>query len=115
MKTETRRQNVQTTPACWQREAPCPCLRVESRGNEMRLFPYQHLVSASFLHGEGMEMLRLTFSSHDVEIAGHNLRPLFLALQDFAVKWVRLMPERYRTLEATDDGLITEIRIEDAK
>jgi hypothetical protein len=57
----------------------------------------------------------LAFSSHDVEIAGHNLRSLFLALQDFAVKWVRSMPERYHTLTAGDSGLITEIRVEDAK
>src|SRR6059058_4204007 len=41
------------------------------------------------------EILRLTFSSHDVEIAGRNLRALLLALQDFAVKWLRSMPERY--------------------
>jgi hypothetical protein len=50
-----------------------------------------------------------------VEIAGHNLRSLFLALQEFAVKWVRSIPERYHTLAAADGGLITEIRIEDAK
>jgi hypothetical protein len=115
MKTENRRQTVQATPACWQREAPCPCLRVETRANEMRLFPYQHLVNASLIDKEGVETLRLAFSSHEVEIAGHNLRPLFLALQDFAVKWVRSMPERYHTLDAAADGLITEIRIEDAK
>lgn len=40
---------------------------------------------------------------------------LFLVLQDFAVKWVRSMPERYHTLTAADDGLVTEIRIDDAK
>ena len=114
MKIENRRQTVQTTPACWQREAPCPCLRVETRANEMRLFPY-HLVNASLINSEGVETLRLAFSSHDVEIAGHNLRSLFLALQDFAVKWVRSMPERYHTLAAANDGLITEIRIEEAK
>ena len=81
----------------------------------MRLFPYQHLINASLVHGEGVETLCLAFSSHDVEIAGHNLRSLFLALQDFAVKWVRSIPERYHTLDAAVDGLITEIRIEDAK
>jgi hypothetical protein len=32
-----------------------------------------------------------------------------LSLQDFAVKWVRSMPERYHALAAADDGLITEI------
>ena len=115
MKIENRRQTVQTTPACWQREAPCPCLRVEISPRESHLFPYQHLVTASLIYGEEAETLHLTFSSHDVEIAGHNLRSLFLALQDFAVKWVRSMPERYHTLAAADDGLITEIRIEDAK
>jgi hypothetical protein len=115
MKTENRRQTVQATGACWQREAPCPCLRVETRANEMCLFPYQHLVNASLVNSEEVETLRLAFSSHDVEIAGHNLRSLFLALQDFAVKWVRSMPTRYHTLPAANDGLITEIRIEDAK
>jgi hypothetical protein len=115
MKTENRRQTVQATPACWQREAHCPCLRIETRANEMCLFPYQHLVNASLTNSEGVETLRLAFSSHDVEIAGHNLRSLFVALQEFAVKWVRSMPERYHTLAAADDGLITEIRIEDAK
>jgi hypothetical protein len=115
MKIENRRQTMQATPACWQREAPCPCLRIETSPNESHVFPYQHLVNASLTNSEGVETLRLSFSSHDVEIAGHNLRSLFLALQEFAVKWVRSIPERYHTLAAADGGLITEIRIEDAK
>jgi hypothetical protein len=115
MKSENRRQTVQATPACWQREASCPCLRVETRANEMRLFPYQHLVNASLIDSEGVETLRLAFSSHDVEIAGHNLRSLFLALQEFAVKWVRTMPERYEGLETGDGGVITGIQIDEAR
>ena len=115
MKTENRRQTVQATPACWQREAPCPCLRIETSPNESHIFPYQHLVSASLISAEQKETLRLSVSSHDVELHGRNLRTLLLAVQDFAVKWVRAMPERYHTLAAADDGLITDIRIEDAK
>jgi len=80
----------------------------------MRLFPYQHLVNASLIDKEGVETLRLAFSSHDVEIAGHNLRSLFLALQDFAVKWVRSMPERYHVLEPGENGIVSSIRIHDA-
>ena len=114
MKIENRRQTVQTTPACWQREAPCPCLRVQTRANEMRLFPYQHLVNASLINSEGVETLRLAFSSHDVEIAGHNLRSLFLALQEFAVKWVRSMPGRYHGLEHPENGAVSSIRIREA-
>ena len=113
MKTENRRQTVQATPACWQREAPCPCLRIETSPNESHVFPYQHLVNASLTDSEERETLRLTFSLHDVEIQGRNLRALLLALQDFAVKWIRAMPERYHALEFGENGVVSSIRIRD--
>ena len=115
MKTENRRQTVQATPACWQREAPCPCLRIETSPNESYVFPYQHLVTASLTSAEQIETLRLLFSSHDVQLQGRNLRTLLLALQDFAVKWLRAMPERYEGLETGDGGVITGIQIEEAR
>ena len=115
MKTENRRQTVQATPACWQREAPCPCLRIEISPNESHVFPYQHLVTASLTSAEQTEALRLSFSSHDVELQGRNLRTLLLALQDFAVKWLRTMPERYEGLETGNGGVITGIQIEEAR
>ena len=115
MKTENRRQTVQATPACWQREAPCPCLRIETSPNESHVFPYQHLVTASLTSAEQTETLRLLFSSHNVELQGRNLRTLLLALQDFAVKWLRAMPERYEGLETGDGGVITRIQIEEAR
>jgi len=103
---------VSPTPACWQREAPCACLRVETSPREAHVFPYQHLVTASLNHGQEPETLRLTFSSHDVEIAGRNLRPLLLALQDFAVKWVRAIPERYHALEPGENGAEVALSIQ---
>jgi hypothetical protein len=115
MKIENRRQTVQATPACWQREAPCPCLRIETSPNESHVFPYQHLVTASLSHSDQMETVRLTFSSHDVELQGRNLRTLLLALQDFAVKWLRTMPERYEGLETGDSGVITGIKVEETR
>lgn len=115
MKHETNRPSVPSAPTCWQREGPCACLRIEISGSEAQLFPYQHLVTASLSHAESSEILRLTFSSHDVEIAGRNLRALLLALQDFAVKWLRAIPERYARLELGENGVITSIRIEEAK
>jgi hypothetical protein len=115
MKIENRRQTVQATPACWQREAPCPCLRVETSPNESHVFPYQHLVTASLTSDEQTETLRLLFSSHDVELQGRNLRTLLLALQDFAVKWIRAMPKRYEGLETGDSGVITGIKVEETR
>lgn len=114
MKNEIRRQTLQAAPACWQREAPCPCLRIETSPNESHVFPYQHLVTASLTSAEDTETLRLSFSSHDVELEGRNLRTLLLALQDFAVKWLRAISERYRPLEDTDHGVIWRITVQDA-
>lgn len=80
-----------------------------------QVFPYQHLVTASLDCADEAEILRLTFSTHDVEITGQNLRALLLAVQDFAVKWLRAIPKRYEALGNSDDGVITCIRIEEAK
>ncbi len=96
MKTELRRSIAQTSPPCWQREAPCPCLRIETSPRVSQILPYQHLTTASLNRDDKVETLRLLFSSHDVELRGHNLRTLLLALQDFAVKWIRAMPERMK-------------------
>ena len=60
-------------------------------------------------------MLRLTFSSHDVEITGRCLRELLVAIQDFAVKCVRVVPERYHGVAAADASLVLSIRITPAR
>lgn len=114
MKSETNKRTVSSAPTCWQREAPCACLRIETSPRESHLFPYQHLVTASLNYGEEAETLRLSFSLHDVEIKGRNLRTLVLALQDFAVKWIRAMPQRYHSLEPGENGVISSIRIHEA-
>lgn len=79
------------------------------------MFPYQHFVTASLECGDEAEILRLAFSTHDVEITGRNLRSLLLAVQDFAVKWLRPVPQRYEALGNSDDGMISRIRIQEAK
>jgi hypothetical protein len=115
MKSEHNRRIAPAGPTCWQREAPCACLRIETSDRGAQVFPYQHFITASLDCGDETEILRLTFSTHDVEITGRNLRALLLAVQDFAVKWLRAIPQRYETLGASEDGVITRIRIEEAK
>lgn len=112
---KSERRTATSAPTCWQREAACACLRIEISDRAAQVFPYQHLVTASLDCGDEAEILRLIFSTHDVEITGRNLRALLLAVQDFAVKWLRAIPQRYEALGTSDDGLITRIRIEEAK
>jgi hypothetical protein len=42
------------------------------------------------------------------------LRGLLLALQDFGVKGIRAMPQRYQQLEAVENGVVSRIHIHDA-
>ncbi len=111
---KSERRTVTSALTCWQREAPSACVRIEISAQSVHLFPYQHLVTAFLDVGGESETLRLSFSSHDVEISGRNLRPLLLAIQDFAVKWLRAIPQRYEQLAAGDDGVITSIKVKEA-
>ena len=115
MRTEQNRRTTPSAPTCWQREAPCACLRIEASPHEQQFFPYQHLVTASLSGEDDAETLRLVFSSHDVQIAGRNLRQLLFALQDFAVKWIRPVPPRYQALGNEGEGMIFSIRIIEAQ
>ena len=101
-----------TAPICWQREAPSACLRIELLNGEIHLFPYPHLAAARLTRiGEESETLHLTFSTHEIQIEGHNLRDLVLGIQDFAIKWLRAVPERFRAVATIRDGMISNIRI----
>lgn len=111
MKTDHSKRAGPSAPTCWQREAPSACLRVETSPRAAQIFPYQHLVTATLSCEDTTESLRLSFSSHDVQITGRNLRPLLVAIQDFAVKWLRALPERYHVLQASDDATISSIEI----
>lgn len=111
MKSETNKRVVSSAPACWQREAPCACVRIEISARETHILPYAHLVSASLISTGDSDTLHLAFSAHDVEIGGRNLRALLLALQEFSVKWIRAMPNRYQSLEPDENGVVSRIHI----
>ena len=108
----TSASTASTAPACWQREGPSPCLRVELLNGDAHLFSYQHFVTAVLTrNGDGAETLQAMFSTHELAIEGKGLRDLLLNLQDFAVKWVRPSPNRYHALADNTDGIITTISI----
>ena len=110
-RSESNKPARPATPICWHRQTAFACLRIEPPSGELRVFPYQHLVTAVLTRLDDGEMLHLVFSSHEVEITGRNLRDLLLALQDFAVKWVRSTPERFAVLVGNESSIVTGIRI----
>jgi hypothetical protein len=82
---------------------------VEISGAEAHIFPYQQLVTASLVHENAVDVLRMAFSSHDVEITGRNLRELLVGLQEFSVKWLRTVPDRYQGVVVAESVMITKV------
>jgi hypothetical protein len=87
---------------------------VEISATEAYLFPYQHLATASLIHRVHEDTLRIAYSTHDVEISGTNLWELLVAIQDFAVKWIRIMPQRYQGASDKACRTISEIAVKPA-
>lgn len=104
------------TPTCWQREAPSACLRIELPDGTQNLLSYGHFVTATLTRSEsGLEIIRISFSSHELEIEGRGLRDLLLGLQDFAVKWIRTAPARYQPSPVDAAGIVSSIKITTAE
>jgi len=104
--------NAAAAPACWQREGPSACLRVELPNGETHLFAYQHFVTAVFT-ATMREPKRRVLSSRRTP-SKWKAAPsanCCSGYQEFAVKWIWSTPERYQALPAGSDGTITGIRI----
>lgn len=74
MKRTSTDPTTRTAPACWQRESTTACLRIELESGETHLLPYNRFITALRSKADdGSETLRIVFSSHEVDIQGHNL------------------------------------------
>ena len=93
---------------CWNKDAQAQSLRVEFNSDDFYLFPYTHLVYAKMEHHGARETLTVSFTTHDLCIAGKNLRELGIAFQKLSVDWVRAVPKRYAAL-AVGNGVLIEL------
>ncbi|MGO9245078.1 MAG: hypothetical protein ACLPT4_14645 [Verrucomicrobiia bacterium] len=97
--------------SCWNRDYQTQALRVELADGSSYVFPYTRLAFVRFESGNDNDTLRLRSDTHEIQIIGENLRPLELALQKFAVDWVKGLTERYN-MEPSDDSVrITSITV----
>ena len=111
--TEPRVDSGASTKAllCWSRDTHTRSLRVELQDGRFFLFPNHHFLFAEFQSGDGDDTLRLSFASFDVRIAGINLRELALAVQKFAVDWIKEIPSRSFP-PASEDVFIHSIAVQ---
>lgn len=97
---------------CWNKDTQAQCLRVEL-SSAIFVFPYAHLLSAKLARVENRDVLEVSLSSHAIRVSGRNLREVLLALQKFAVEWVKEVPPRYHRLVAREAVLIEAIEVQE--
>lgn len=79
-------------------------------GKELRRnLPWTHYVEARWEYGEP-DIVRIEIGGWLVVIHGHNLGPLFVALEDHTLLRVRAQPELRQEREREMDTFVTELR-----
>jgi hypothetical protein len=101
---ENRRQ-------CWEKDVHAECLRVELAEGSFYVFPHSRFQCSHFEGGADQDQLCLSFDTHEIRIAGKNLRQLGVAFQKFVVNCVRVLPARYMATTDHETVSISSIKV----
>ncbi len=101
-------------PDCWHRERDRQCLRIEVNSGEAFLFPYAQFLGAHHIRSANAEILKISFSTHQVSLSGKNLSEIALALEDLAVGWIKPVPGRYIKVAEAEGAFVTDIEVKAA-
>ena len=101
-------------PVCWNKDTHVQCLRAETGDGRFFILPYVHFAFANLGREGDEEVLTASFTTHDLRIVGRNLRELGIALQTFAIDWVKAAPARYATLTTRDSVFIETLEVKEA-
>lgn len=96
---------------CWRREPDHPCLRVEANSGEAFLFPYHQLQRAHYVLSGETETLTIFFATHEVAVSGKRLSEIAAALQDLAIRWIKPVHSRYRSVAQTAGASVAKIEV----
>lgn len=105
---EKRRDSV-----CWNKDAHAQSLRVELADGSFHVFPYSRVHFARFECAANQDTLHVSLETHEIQITGQNLRELGLALQKFAVDWVKELPARQSPVTDDDRAWIKSIAVKE--
>ena len=97
--------------SAWESNPQAQALRIDLQNGVFFVFPYSHFAFAHFDRTENGEALRISFTTHEVRVSGRHLRELGVALQKFAVEWIREVPARYAALSEKGRAFIERIEV----
>ena len=75
-------------------------------------FNYAYLITAEFLPGQDMNLIRLEFSSHQVVLKGYGLEALFMQLLDHLPRIITAVDARYTVNRVEEEGLVISVEVQ---
>jgi hypothetical protein len=96
---------------CWSRDPQAQALRVEVGSGSWFIFPYSHFLFASLERAEDQDVLRISFTTHDVQVCGRGLMALLNAVQKMSIEWIRPLPKRYERLARADEVFVAKLEV----
>lgn len=97
-------------PECFGTDPRARGLRVELSSQRSFVLAHEHFLYSEFNAGDGADVLKLVFVSHEVVLTGHLLRRIETGIQTRELAWVAARPDRYRA-PGNERAFIANVKI----
>ncbi|ACB74482.1 hypothetical protein [Opitutus terrae] len=82
--------------------------------NQSRNFPWEHYIEGRWDYSTEPDTLKIELGDWVIVITGHNLRPLYLAIEERTLMRLRAQPELAERMEREAESFATEIHFHKA-
>lgn len=83
-------------PECFASDARARGVRIDLSPQKSIVLPHEHFVCAQFSAEQSVETLKLKFMTHEVTLAGYQLRRIENAILNRDLSWLCALPEKFR-------------------
>ena len=97
-------------PECFACDPRARGVRIDLSPQKSIVLPHEHFLGAEFSAGKAVELLKLKFASHEVTLAGYQLRRIENAILNRDLSWLCALPEKFRA-QNSDRPFITNLTV----
>ncbi len=97
-------------PECFACDARARGVRVDLSPQTSIVLPHEQFMGAEFSAEKSVELLKLKFASHEVALAGYQLRRIENAILNRDLCWLCALPEKFRQQDS-DRPFITSLMV----
>ena len=97
-------------PECFACDARARGVRVDLSPQTSIVLPHEQFMGAEFSAEKSVELLKLKFASHEVALAGYQLRRIENAILNRDLCWLCALPEKFRQPDG-DRPFVTNLMV----